>query len=104
MPQKIITWHWEEAFDKFGFDDGDGYIMTNDVVDVLEKAGYECFAEELGIHNVIIQNIEDPDGKEIWSNSMNFPMGYTNPRMVLPQEVIDLLDKAFPSDEPYPGI
>ena len=25
-------WTWEEAFDKFGFNDGDGQVMTDDVV------------------------------------------------------------------------
>ena len=31
---------WSEAFDKFGFNDGDGQVETNQVCDVLEAAGY----------------------------------------------------------------
>ena len=34
----IHTWSWEEAFDKFGFNDGDGLVMTNRVVQVLRDA------------------------------------------------------------------
>jgi hypothetical protein len=33
-------WRWEEAFDKFGFDDGGSLVMTDDVANVLRKAGF----------------------------------------------------------------
>jgi hypothetical protein len=33
-------WSWDEAFNKFGFGDGDGLVMTNQVADALRAAGY----------------------------------------------------------------
>ena len=45
MPLKFIIWSWEEAFDKFGFEDGDGLVMTDVVAAVLQDAGYSVTAE-----------------------------------------------------------
>ena len=28
MAKQVIDWEWEEAFDKFGFGDGDGWIIS----------------------------------------------------------------------------
>lgn len=42
-------WQWEEAFDKFGFNDGDGQVETWQVADVLSKAGYECDVQGSGV-------------------------------------------------------
>ena len=33
-----IDWSWEEAFDKFGFGDGDGLVMTDTVAAALRRA------------------------------------------------------------------
>lgn len=35
------NWSWEEAFDKFGFGDGDDLVMTEKVAEALRKNGYE---------------------------------------------------------------
>ena len=51
------TWLWEEAFDKFGFGDGDGIVMTEHVANALRKHGYVVTAEPLGVHNVAITSI-----------------------------------------------
>ena len=31
------TWYWTDAFDKFGFEDGDGIVMTEHVAETLTK-------------------------------------------------------------------
>lgn len=86
-------WGWEEAFDKFGFDDGDGLVMTGAVVDVLAAAGYEAKSEPWGIHNIVITAITR-DGVPLIPESVR--LGYDHPRKYLPTELIALLDGAFP--------
>lgn len=89
------SWSWTEAFDKFGFNDGDGIILTHKVVGVLRAAGYEADAQPWGIHNVVITNLEF-DGVSCIPESTR--LGYDDPRDYLPPEVIALLDEAFPED------
>ena len=36
----IVYWEWEEAFNKFGFDDGDGPNFTRIVADLLYNLGW----------------------------------------------------------------
>jgi len=92
------TWYWEEAFDKFGFRDGDGQVETWQVEGVLTEAGYTVRVEEWGWHNTVIASIVK-DGKElIPHDDPDIRFGYTNPREYLPQAVVDLLDGEFPSD------
>lgn len=86
-------WRWEEAFDKFGFNDGDGLVMTSAVVDVLTAAGYEAKSEAWGIHNVVITAISR-DGVSLIPESVR--LGYDDPRRYLPTELVALLDGAFP--------
>lgn len=88
-------WTWEEAFDKFGFNDGDGQVMTGTVVDVLEDAGYEVITFG-GIHNEFITSITK-DGVEQIPESTD--LGYEDPRYYLPKEIIDLLDTKLPETE-----
>ena len=90
MPLKFITWSWEEAFDKFGFDDGDGAVMTDVVVAVLQDAGYSVTAEPWGSHNVIIFSIKDASGAELIPKDIQ--IGYDEPRDYLPDVIITLLD------------
>ncbi|MCB0832884.1 MAG: hypothetical protein KDC45_05435 [Bacteroidetes bacterium] len=83
-------WSWEEAFDKFGFNDGDGQIETSAVAKVLLDAGYQV---ELGgwfLHNMIILSIQK-DGEELIPQT-GYELGYDDPRDYLPQSIIDLLD------------
>ena len=91
-------WNWEEAFDKFGFNDGDGQVETWDVEGVLTQAGYEVDVNQWGLHNTVITSIKK-DGMELIPETAT--VGYDNPRGYLPQQIIDLLDKAFPSNQPY---
>lgn len=89
-----LTWRWQEAFDKFGYDDGDGLVETPLVVDELESHGYRCKAVELGMHNTVIVSITTADGTELIPAGTR--IGYADPRTYLPGEVIALLDRAFP--------
>lgn len=83
-------WSWEEAFSKFGFNDGDGDVYTDEVVAVLENAGYKACAEKWGIHNVVISSIEK-DGVELIPDDVG--LGYGDPRKYLPAEIVTLLDE-----------
>ena len=90
-----VHWSWEEAFDKFGFGDGDRQIMTDDVISALEHAGYTVAFCHWGLHNQIITAISK-DGISQIPEGAN--VGYDDPRDYLPQEIVDLLDKAFPEE------
>lgn len=41
-------WQWEEAFDKFGFGNGDGQVETDTVADMLIRHGYEVETSSWG--------------------------------------------------------
>lgn len=84
-------WPWEDAFDKFGFGDGDGQVETDTVVAVLENAGYRVEANPWGLHNVVIQSIKDRDGNEMIPTSAT--LGYDSPRGDLPRKIVRLLDR-----------
>jgi hypothetical protein len=86
-------WEWEEAFDKFGFNDGDGLVMTYYILEILENAGYETDYDKWGLHNVVITSIKK-DGKVLMSRDNEaYVVGYDDPRGYLPEEIINLLDK-----------
>jgi len=83
-------WGWEDAFDKFGFNDGDGQVMTDTVIETLSEAGYVATAEPWGIHNIVITSIKR-DGVELIRPDVD--LGYADPRSYLPTDVILLLDE-----------
>jgi hypothetical protein len=89
------SWSWTEAFDKFGFNDGDGIVLTHKVVDVLRDAGCVVHAEPLGCHNVVITGLRR-DGVSCIPESAR--LGYDDPRDYLPDDIIALLDAAFSDD------
>lgn len=47
----LYQWSWEDAFDKFGFGDGGGIIMTDSVSRALIEAGYTTELVDWGMHN-----------------------------------------------------
>ena len=129
MPKVIISWEWEEAFSKFGFGDGDGWNGTHEVVGEIESLGYECDTENWGCHNYMIFDIKK-DGKSILFPEPNLigsnldhwlpevkqrikdrsstrkdvePLGYEQPFLYLPDDIIKHLDSVFTDDweEPY---
>lgn len=84
-------WDWEDAFDKFGFGDGDAQVETDTVVAVLENAGFSVEANPWGLHNVVITSIKDRDGTELIPETVSG--GYDAPRSYLPKPIIRLLDR-----------
>ena len=89
-------WIWEEAFEKFGFNDGDGPIETLQVSDCLTDAGYQVKDIQWGIHNKVICSIVDQYGKELMADE-TVTYGYDCPRSYLPSAIIKLLDEALPA-------
>jgi hypothetical protein len=86
-------WSWTEAFDKFGFNDGDGQVETWQVEAVLVQAGYDVEVQTWGLHNTVIVSIKR-DGKDCIPDGISF--GYDDPRGYLPAEIVDLLDRHLP--------
>lgn len=84
---------WEEAFDKFGYGDGDGPNGTQEVQDALEEIGYTSVADTWGIHNYMINDVFDSEGKSIIPEGTY--VGYADPREYLPKHIIEHLDKTF---------
>ena len=95
--QEIIYWEWEEAFSKFGFEDGDGWNGTCLIHDFLRSLGYEVDSDYWGIHNYMIQSIKTKKDKELMDWDKN-QIGYDSPRNYLPKRLIAKLDKEFPND------
>jgi len=95
MPTIIINWGWEEAFDKFGFGDGDAMIMTHHVERAIEELGYTVWAESWGCHNTIVTHLSK-DGKDLLEG---VNVGYDDPRVYLPDDLVEALDEIF--DEEY---
>ena len=88
-------WNWEEAFDKFGFDDGDGQVMTDTVADVLRDAGYAVEAHPWGLHNIVITSIRKDGAEQIPEGTC---IGYEDPRGFLPSEIVAMLDEKLVDD------
>ena len=88
-------WQWEEAFDKFGFNDGDGLVMTSTVADALRAAGYTVEETHWVLHNVLITSIKRGEDEAI---PVNTTIGYDDPREYLPTDIVDLLDRSFAED------
>ena len=96
MPVTEIYWEWQEAFDKFGFGDGDGLVMTYVVADFIKELGYEVEADGWGMHNTIITEIKKGD-TIVMDENQSYDLGYDDPRGYLPKDFISALDKRFPS-------
>lgn len=90
----LYHWIWEDAFDKFGFGDGDGQVETEMVVGVLEDAGYVIEHDVWGLHNDVISSIKK-DGVEQIPESAD--IGYDDPRTYLPAAIVTLLDEKLPA-------
>lgn len=89
----LISWIWEDAFDKFGFDDGEFHQLTEIVADDLRYRGFVVEAVTWGCHNRIIESISR-DGIELIPADVR--LGYDEPREYLPHELVSLLDRLYP--------
>ncbi len=88
-----FQWQWEEAFDKFGFNDGDGQVETYQVENVLTDAGYDVQTQTWGMHNTLIVSVKKDGLELISSDDPNVDIGYSDPRSYLPKTIIQLLDR-----------
>lgn len=88
-------WAWEEAFDKFGFGDGDGQIMTDTVADVLSAHGYVAVVEPWGFHNITITSIRKDGIEQIPFGRITY--GYDDPRDYLPDDIVRSLTSGYPN-------
>ena len=91
-----FAWRWTDAFDKFGFMDGDGQIETWQVEEVLTEAGYEVTVEEWGLHNTVITSIKKQGAEQIPHGNPDYRFGYDDPHHFFPKEIIALLDEKLP--------
>lgn len=97
--------NWCESFNKFGHDDGDDCVHTPQVAAALRKAGYYVKEDDGTWHNAIIIEIgeEGESGELAQFYAEGLPAGtvtgYTNPRTVLPAEVVAMLDRIFGTGE-----
>jgi len=87
-------WIWEDAFNKFGFDDGEAIVMTPAVAAALTRAGFIVERHVWGLHNEVIVSIRK-DGVELIPHQ-RIQHGYDDPRDYLPGDIVALLDAAFP--------
>lgn len=92
MPTQTYAWQWEEAFQKFGFRDGDDPQHNKEVGDFLKDFGYSYHTSS-GIHNGFIcalahngVRVELPEDDE----------DVVDIRAMFPKDVLAALDKAFP--------
>lgn len=92
-------WSWTEAFEKFGFNDGDGQVETWQVEAVLAKAGYAVTVEDWGWHNTVIASIKHDGREQIPHDDPGVTFGYDDPRDYLPAEIVTLLDRELPEPE-----
>lgn len=90
-----FQWAWDEAFDKFGFGDGDGTVQTAVVASVLEDAGYEVTHAGWGLHNDVIESIMLKGVEQIPTSAC---VGYDDPRRYLPEAIVKLLDHRLGAD------
>jgi hypothetical protein len=88
-----VYWEWEEAFSKFGFDDGDGPNFTRTVEEFLYDIGWNAEPDDWGIHNFMIKDITGPNNEK---PMIGYVVGYDCPRTYLPTELIKALDEKFP--------
>jgi len=92
-------WTWEEAFDKFGFGDGDGLVMTEHVAEAIRAAGYTVTTVVWGMHNVIIRSIKRDEVELIPDTA---ELGYGDPRTYLPDDIVTLLDDKLDGEQVEP--
>lgn len=91
-----LHWDWTEAFEKFGFNDGDGQVETWQVESVLREAGYQVEVQQWGLHNTVIVSIKRYGVEQIPYDNPDYTFGYENPRKCFPDHLVELLDRELP--------
>ncbi len=90
-------WTWEEAFQKFGFNDGAMGYLSEEVADALRNSHLqlEVAVETLAIHNAMIFSIKSGGTELIPFEKQSFNFGRDCPREYLSDEIVAILDQAF---------
>jgi hypothetical protein len=97
MPKVVADWEWEEAFDKHGFNDGDGLNFTDEVAEAVEELGYRCVTDPGGMHNYRIVDVLKDGKSAIGPEAYDMFLDY--PREVLPPDIVEHLDRKFPEEQ-----
>jgi hypothetical protein len=93
--------NWTDAFNKFGYGDGDDTVYTPEVVSFIESQGYSVEYQEWGCHNTVIIGLarETTPGtfEDIWleAGDVGYQVGYDDPRPHLPADLVAALDTKF---------
>jgi hypothetical protein len=100
MPKFEVFWTWDEAFNKFGFEDGDGVVLTHEVANALLDLGYTVEIDSWGMHNTTIMELSAPDGTPIIAvgevvGNPDVTYGYDCPTTYLPAELVKKLNFVF---------
>lgn len=90
------TFHWNNAFSKFGYDDGEGSLETRLVAQALQEAGYTVQFGRWAPHNTLIYSIWKEGIEYMPTGSPEHLIGYDDPKNYLPQDIRELLDRNFP--------
>ena len=104
MPRIIIEWCWEEAFSKWGFNDGDVIVMTDEGAQAIGELGYEVEVGAWGVHNEVITSIvKEEDGFDLSGDVLSV-IEYNqfvgaDIRNHLPADLVEHLDRTFPDDK-----
>ena len=115
MPRTVVEWRWEDAFEKFGFGDGDSWNGTDIVASAIDALGYTAECDGWGCHNYLIVDIKK-DGKSIlfddnqkWNAEVlkriqargagySEHIVYADPNFYLPDDILAMLDATFTDD------
>lgn len=93
--------NWCESFSKYGHSDGDDCVHSQDVAAALREAGYYVKADYETLHNPVILEIgeQGEPGELLQFFALDIPAGNvpgkSNPREVLPEHVVAMLDRIF---------
>lgn len=95
-PTPISGINWADAFNKYGYDEGDGVVHTQRIVEFLESKGYQAEYEPWGHYNTLIVELIDPNGKlVIRVGEGKYQLGFDDPHRYLPAKLIEMLDEEF---------
>jgi len=85
---------WRDAFDKFGFGDGDDANHTDLVADFIRSLGYVVKTENWFLHNYMISQIFDQDNNQLMKED-EIKVGYDDPGDYLPPRLVAALNERF---------